>query len=386
VNNGNGGAVNGCLLTNSSATYAYAAPYPTAGTSVVIGISPADVCLSLGQNSGLPGATTNPNSMCTGSPYDLTPPSATSATPMALDFFIAGLPTAGISNFELNQFTPTTNSSNNVTFSTALPYSAFFQNSPPSNSITCPDPGENGFYFPGDTQIQINTSNFNYNPAPTMFDFAPNTGLVAFAEPFASASGSGQVPTLGSSNYFRRVSINNPNATLGNLKDSTSSTGFYYNFGFGLLDAAGFVVTDTGQSVEECQLNNVQVTAINGFLGQSKCFIATAAYRSGTAAPVMMLRRFRDQVLLRFGPGREFVSWYYSWSPPAAEWLLAHPIYRYPVLVALVPVEVFAWLCLNPYIFLLLSVSLLFLSVWLKYRDAVRQEEAFAARVRGEWP
>jgi hypothetical protein len=67
----------------------------------------------------------------------------------------------------------------------------------------------------------------------------------------------------------------------------------------------------------------------------------------------MMLRQFRDQVLLHFGLGQAFVHWYYRWSPPAADWLIDHPAFRYPVLVALKPVEAIAWLCLHPVIALL---------------------------------
>lgn len=50
----------------------------------------------------------------------------------------------------------------------------------------------------------------------------------------------------------------------------------------------------------------------------SACFIATAAYGSAWDPHVETLRRFRDTVLLRTGPGRWFVSLYYRFSPPVA--------------------------------------------------------------------
>jgi Flp pilus assembly protein TadB len=38
-------------------------------------------------------------------------------------------------------------------------------------------------------------------------------------------------------------------------------------------------------------------------------------------------------------------------------WLIEHPQFRYPVLLALVPVEIIAWLFLRPLIFLFLAMA-----------------------------
>jgi hypothetical protein len=60
-------------------------------------------------------------------------------------------------------------------------------------------------------------------------------------------------------------------------------------------------------------------------LPNSGCFIATAAYGSADALPVLALREFRDRWLLTNGPGRAFVRWYYRSSPPLARFLNNHP-------------------------------------------------------------
>jgi hypothetical protein len=49
------------------------------------------------------------------------------------------------------------------------------------------------------------------------------------------------------------------------------------------------------------------------------CFIATAVYGSHDAAEVRFLRQFRDEVLFKTFSGRLFISFYYSFSPYAAE-------------------------------------------------------------------
>lgn len=51
------------------------------------------------------------------------------------------------------------------------------------------------------------------------------------------------------------------------------------------------------------------------------CFIATAVYGDDDVAEVRFLRTFRDEILLKTHSGRLFVSFYYSFSPFAAQFI-----------------------------------------------------------------
>lgn len=54
------------------------------------------------------------------------------------------------------------------------------------------------------------------------------------------------------------------------------------------------------------------------------CFIATAAYGTGTAAEIDVLRTFRDEVLRQSPAGRDYIGFYYSASPPVAAFIARH--------------------------------------------------------------
>ena len=49
------------------------------------------------------------------------------------------------------------------------------------------------------------------------------------------------------------------------------------------------------------------------------CVVATAAYGSPMEAKVGLLRDFRDEILMKSSPGRQFVSFYYAHGAPVAE-------------------------------------------------------------------
>jgi hypothetical protein len=65
-------------------------------------------------------------------------------------------------------------------------------------------------------------------------------------------------------------------------------------------------------------LNSIQVAEI---LKGKGCFIATAVYGSYSSSEVLILRQFRDEVLLKSSVGKLFVSFYYFISPSIADFI-----------------------------------------------------------------
>ena len=79
-----------------------------------------------------------------------------------------------------------------------------------------------------------------------------------------------------------------------------------------------------------------------------ECFIATAAYGSGSAWQVEYLRSFRDRVLNRSATGRFFIREYYAHSPAAADFIAGRPALKYTV-SGMLSAAIYAMM--HPYIF-----------------------------------
>lgn len=81
--------------------------------------------------------------------------------------------------------------------------------------------------------------------------------------------------------------------------------------------------------------------------GGGGCFIATAAYGSLLEPHVVLLQKFRDTYLLTNRPGQKFVSLYYTYSPPIANYIAEHEILKKVVRVLLLPLIGLSYLLVN---------------------------------------
>lgn len=82
---------------------------------------------------------------------------------------------------------------------------------------------------------------------------------------------------------------------------------------------------------------NAQLPHAGSGGGGGGCFIATAAFGSPVEPQVMLLRQFRDRILLPHTLGQRFVEFYYTWSPPIARVIADHAWIRTVVRAGLYP-------------------------------------------------
>ncbi|MBS1963770.1 MAG: hypothetical protein JST04_16285 [Bdellovibrionales bacterium] len=212
-------------------------------------------------------------------------------------------------------------------------------------------PGGYGF-FPGDGNILVDTSGFTVNPDTTQGGSSP-----AFINVFVAYQQGASLPA----DYTTLNLVSTPygagQVEVGPFENSTDGNLIPYAVDYAVQDSAGLFAfcgqppTDSNPTPGNglaYPLTNVFATDIQGFLRESNCFVATASYRDGRAPGVMLLRHFRDEVLSEYRLGRDFIGWYYANGPIAADWLLRHPIFRSVALLALLPLQGFAWITLHP--------------------------------------
>ena len=213
------------------------------------------------------------------------------------------------------------------------------------------------------TQFSSTSLTTQGTPAPGLIDAIAGTIMVGNGP---STSFSAITPTVGTISSFgiQDAILFSPSQLATGFINATSSSADLYSIGFIGVDSYGFLFDNTTAPAAQPAAPNsscgfeyaVQVAAIQGFLQNSKCFIASAAFRSDSA-PLRLLRQFRGEFLEQFGAGRSFVHWYYAWSPGAAEWLISNPEFRFPVLLALIPLQILAWLILHPSVLTVLMMT-----------------------------
>ncbi|OFZ19663.1 MAG: hypothetical protein A2X94_16525 [Bdellovibrionales bacterium GWB1_55_8] len=312
-------------IAGFSGTRFYAVKY-TPGTRLRVGIYPAEACLSYDVEFGTATG-------CSGSNVEA--PAAApggEATELLLTFSFATADTP------TGPATGTAQEPTDVTL--------HFQVDRPK--FVCAD--LSNVYFPGDGEIALQTDGFGIvtENASALSGRAPATTLLVLGNDGAAPDLTSTFAT--GNKILARLPLGGERAVTG-FDNATASGEHEYDVSFMMRDASGMLAVADYSS---CKLENLQTSGIDSFLKNGNCFIATAAFRTGDAAPVRLLREFRDRVLLRFPAGRAFVRAYYRHSPDAAKWLQDHPLFRGPVLLALTPLELVAWLLLHPLAFALL--------------------------------
>lgn len=121
-------------------------------------------------------------------------------------------------------------------------------------------------------------------------------------------------------------------------------------------DDAAYTVAHFASTADGATLNLKRDTVPGG------CFIATAAYGEYDEPGVMLLRRFRDQVLLQSAPGQWFVETYYQLSPPVANIIAVHPALRLITRILLLPVQGVAVALLHPLFSLVIATA--YIALW----------------------
>jgi hypothetical protein len=328
IGNGNCVAQNQ-VVTMPLSNHFYAAKYLGSNASVTIGFYLSEICSDA---KSVGAQITGCNSTPTPNTLPVYPVAGTPQT-IQLNFSISMSANNGSA-------TPATGAAIDSTTSPTN-----FTTTVDSHQLNCPTQSVlNTSYLPGDGQIFLNSSLFGITSAtssPSTMYVVGNVGKDPYVKDigFLSSANNSVVSTAG---------LGMANAPVTGFTNSVSGAPQNYNISFIMVDPAGIYVPPASASA--CEIQGVQTAAIQGFLkpGSKNCFIATAAFGSAESLPVQLLREFRDRFLFRFEAGQHFVKWYYDWSPAAANWLQENSIFRFPVLLFLLPLELVAWLCLHP--------------------------------------
>ncbi len=331
------------------ATYYFGAVF-TPGQAVTVGLYASDIC-RIYQEQGITIGASQPCVNTSPSTPNVTT-NVPSVLPLKARIYALTIASGG-SAFTTVGASSATPSAVDTTFPVkdSLDFDLHFQGE--FSPWTCPS--LSAVYTPGDGQIMVETSRFGMTPISS--NHAAIDRLIALGNGGAGAAAAPTVGTGYASNpVVGRLLLSGAQPVGGFTNSPLGGPDYLYTVQFLIRDLGGLLLQSGAAGLTACSIgasgpNYVQVTSIQGFLSRSNCFIATAAFGSGDEVPVEMLREFRDRVLLKFSLGEKFVDWYYSWSPWAALWLEEHPVFRFPVLFLLIPLQAAAWMVLHPLVF-----------------------------------
>jgi serine protease len=148
--------------------------------------------------------------------------------------------------------------------------------------------------------------------------------------------------------------VSGPTVVMSNSNSMSASfvapaQGGNLRFQLTVADDGGLTATDdVSVAVTAAAVSSAAASTSAGG-GDSRCFIATAAYGSPDIDDVLQLRRFRNEFLLTNPAGRALVATYYRFSPPFADAIRPYPLLRKLVRIGLVPyVAVARWFSADP--------------------------------------
>jgi hypothetical protein len=129
--------------------------------------------------------------------------------------------------------------------------------------------------------------------------------------------------------------------------DTSGLESSYSNEATMTLASTGTPAAPTEDPTTPTNSNTSAATDGGGGGGGGGCFIATAVYGSYLDPHVMVLRSFRDNILLTNRFGAAFVRFYYATSPAVAAVIADSSLLRAIVRVLLLPLIGFGYVCLS---------------------------------------
>jgi hypothetical protein len=172
------------------------------------------------------------------------------------------------------------------------------------------------------------------------YDYAADAGITQYALSVTSANGTVTINPSGiicrsacSANFSSGVSV---------ILTAQANSGYKFSGWSGACSGTGTcsVIMTVAKSViatfVPIPITNSAIAGDGG--GSGRCFIATTAYGSYLDSNVVLLRDFRDRILLKNKLGKKFVEFYYKHSPPIANTITKYEILRIATRLALTPI------------------------------------------------
>lgn len=115
------------------------------------------------------------------------------------------------------------------------------------------------------------------------------------------------------------------------------------------VNEANVTLSQRTQSPDSAEVSDIpeKTFAFPNLDDEDRCFIATATYGSSMEPQVILLRKFRNRYLLVNPFGKRLVAFYYSLSPPIADYIRQHRWLQPVVRVILLPIIGLAAYCLE---------------------------------------